>query len=63
MPEQEILALIQKLSDTGYFHVFENREDFVEGRTDWDDLKDTAEQLYYTLMTIKDLLNNPTATT
>ena len=55
--KNEILNLIKSLDDRGYFYIFNNREDFVEGRTDWEDLKDTCENFYYVIENIKDLLN------
>ena len=55
--KNEILKLIKSLDDRGYFYIFNNREDFVEGRTDWEDLKDTCENFYYVIENIKDLLN------
>jgi hypothetical protein len=53
----EILKVIEDLDRRGNFYIFNNREDFVEGRTDWEELKDTAENLYYAIENIKDLLN------
>jgi hypothetical protein len=53
----EILKVIEDLDKRGNFYIFNNREDFVEGRTDWEELKDTAENLYYAIENIKDLLN------
>jgi len=54
--KEEILKLIKSLDDRGYFYIFNNREDFVEGRTDWDDLKDTCENFYYVIENIKELI-------
>ena len=56
--QEKILKLISDLEERGHFYVFENREDLVEGRTDWESLKDTADSFYYALMEIKDLMNN-----
>ncbi len=53
----EILKLIEDCDKRGNFYIFNNREDFVESRTDWDELKDTSENLYYLIENIKDLLN------
>jgi uncharacterized protein YprB with RNaseH-like and TPR domain len=55
--KSEILKVIEDLDKRGNFYIFNNREDFVEGRTDWEELKDTAENLYYAIENIKDLLN------
>ena len=35
-------------------HIFRNREDFVEGRTSWQDLADIADDFYFTLISIRD---------
>lgn len=55
--KDEILKMIDDLEERGDFYIFNNREDFVEGRTDWDELSDIAERFYYTIENIKDLLN------
>lgn len=53
----EILKLIEDCGKQGHFYIFNNREDFVETRTDWSELADTAETLYYLIEDIKGLLN------
>ncbi len=53
----EILKLIEDCDKRGYFYIFNNRKDFVDTRTDWNELADIAENLYYLIENIKDLLN------
>jgi hypothetical protein len=55
--KDEILKMIDDLEERGDFYIFNNREDFVEERTDWDELSNIAERFYYTIENIKDLLN------
>jgi len=53
----EVLKIIEDLDNRGDFYIFNNREDLVEERTDWDELKDIAERFYYAIEDIKYLLN------
>lgn len=60
--QEKILALISDLEKRGCFYVFDNREDLVEGRTDWESLKDTADSFYHALIEIRGLANSSQAT-
>lgn len=55
--KEEILKVIDDLEKDAHFHIFNNREDFVDTRTDWNSLADTAERLYWALEQIKDIVN------
>ena len=54
MDKDKIKKIIDDLRDRAYFGIMENfPEDFIEGRTDWDDLADSYKTLYYALMEIE----------
>lgn len=50
----KIKKIINDLRDRAYFGIMEDfPEDFIESRTDWDDLEDSYKTLYYALMEIE----------
>ena len=54
MEKDKIKKIINDLRERGYFGIMESfPEDFIEGRTDWDDLADSYRTVYYALMEIE----------
>lgn len=54
MDKDKIKKIIDDLRDRAYFCRMEDfPEDFIKGRTDWEDLADSYKTLYYALMEIE----------
>lgn len=54
--KEDIEKILKELEDKGVTYIFENREDFVDTRTDWNSLADIAEQLHEALEQIKTVI-------
>jgi len=54
MEKDKIKKIINNLRERAYFGIMESfPEDFIESRTDWDDLADSYRTIYYALMEIE----------